>query len=141
MYLLLKPKLGRKKKIVPLKRGELVVSIPEDQKVHTRDEPQHNFRQLTDPETTFFASVEDVTPLTESEALFLQAVESYSARTQMYISNTLQLVTTLKEGDIVSVQMEKGVANGKISHIGVYQNKPGIYFGVELLVCTLPVTY
>ena len=141
VYLLLKTKTGKRKKTVrSVKKGELVEPLLTDQKARTRDEAQHNFRQLTDPETTLYASVEDVTPLNGSEALFLQAIETYSARTQMYISNTLQLVTALKEGDKVSVQMEKGVANGRIRHIGAYQDKPGLYFGVELLVRTLPVT-
>ena len=138
VYLLLKSKHGKRKKAFrSVKRGELIEPIPADQKLHTHEDPPHNYRQCTDHEITLYATEQDVAPLNGSEAFYLQAVETYSARTQMYISDTLRLVTNLEIDDKVSVRLEKGVANGVIRHIGAHKENPGIHFGVEILVCTL----
>ena len=133
VYLLVKEKKGmRKGRIEMIWKGELVMEIPEKER-----SSDHNYRLWRDRTITFHADPTgtEVAPLNGADLEYLSAVEHTQARQQLYTSGRLARAKELKVDDEVFVRLEKsGMARGALRYLGKLEGKPGIRFGIEILV-------
>ena len=126
-------------------KGELLEQIPGDALV-PRSEGQnvlkpYNYRLLKDPAVAIYCSEYDVAPLSDKEFLLLEAIQSLSARYEVFIvGNKLEWGCGLKPGDTVYVSIPGPTvtpnqrAAATIRYVGGLPPEPGSMFGIEITV-------
>lgn len=126
-------------------KGELLELIPGDALV-PRNEGQnfqkpYNYRLVKDPSVALYCSEYDVAPLSEKEFLLLEAVQSQSARYEVFIAgNKLEWGCGLKPGDPVYVSVPGPTvipnchAAAVVRSVGGLLPDQGLIFGIEIMV-------
>ena len=132
--------LGKKHLSVVVVRGELLVSIPENEITPRIDrQTPHNYRLKQDPTVTLFCKEDDIAPLGKRDFLLLEGIKSHMARFDVF-SNQLDWGLKLKPGDVVYVSLPSRYpvpvqyAAAVIRFVGHLKTEPGIQFGVEITV-------
>ena len=121
-------------------RGELVTEIPEKDQVPRDKGHAHNYRQLTEPDVTFYNDGTDIAPLYGAEGEYLLGVEEAATRIQEYLkSDKLKEMMDVRLNDIVLFKLKCGsvtkIVRGKVKYYGAISGGKGVIFGIEILVC------
>ena len=159
-FILLKDKVGEKSESIwggivrrvvgrqpttNILKGELLEQIPGDALV-PRTEGQnvlkpYNYRLVKDPAVAVYCSENDIAPLSDKEFLLLEAIQSVSARYEVFIvGNKVEWGCGLKPGDPVYVSIPGATvtpnqrAAAVIRYIGGQPPDPGLMFGIEITV-------
>lgn len=126
-------------------KGELLEQIPGDGIV-PRNAGQNfqkpfNYRLVKDPAVAVYCSEFDVVPLSDKEILLLEAIQSQSARYEVFIAgNKMEWGCGLKPGDPVCVSIPGLMmipnqrAAAVIRYVGGLPPDPGLMFGIEITV-------
>ena len=126
-------------------KGELVVEIPEKNRLLSKEGKPLNFQLLTGPDiVTLHAEGTEVSPLHEDELPYLLAVQPAGVRLREYLrQDRKKEIMTLKVEDVVMFKSDQGqnsasnIIRGKIRYIGPIEESDGMFFGIEITVSEL----
>ena len=132
----------------PVDKGELIIEIPEKERVPNNDGKQpHNYRLYTgggQDNVTLYAGPTDISPLHGTEVDYLLPVHPPSTRIQQYTrENKMTEIMDIKVGDVVIFKQNQGKGNpiafvrGKVRYLDTIAEHEGIYFGIEITVSTV----
>lgn len=103
-------------------------------------ETAHNFKVASDPSLTLHCTKDDVTPLSDYQFRLLEPIISREARYNSFQKGILGWASELKKDDYAYIVLLTNLIQEQkvlvaIRYIGSLQNKPGIWFGAEIMVC------
>ena len=151
--ILLKDKRGEgrieseEKESCPVDSGELIIEIPEKERVPSNDGKQpHNYRLYNGEQdnVTLYAGPTDIALLHGTEVDYLLPVHPPSVRIQQYTrENRMTEIMDIKVGDLVIFKLDQGKGNpiayvcGKVRYLSTIPEHKGIYFGLEITVSNI----
>ena len=125
-------------------RGELLLK---DKVTQYKDgETAHNFKAASDPSVTLRCTEDDVAPLSSNQFHLLKPIKSREACYNAFQKGLLDWASKLKKDDLAYVILLTNLVQEQyvlvvIRYIGSLQTEPGIWFGVEIVVCEVVSYY
>lgn len=128
---------GIAKRVTPVitLKGDLLIAIPEDERIPRSDEARpNNYRLAKEEAITVYAGFLDIAPLSDHDFNLLLAIDCLLARYKVFISNEMKWGLGLKTGDAVNVTIQGNDVHAVVRYIGEVVKNTGLFFGVEIMV-------